>query len=90
MNIFRDQALCMLFEMAYNKENVNQCKQKILNLGGNFQVCYQTDPHQPLLVPESTIVGYPAAYRLYPEGEALVSQITSSNFKSANVKITPE
>ncbi|KAL9547274.1 hypothetical protein MBANPS3_006243 [Mucor bainieri] len=67
MNITREQALCMLFYKEFNKENVDQCQQEISHLSGKFQVCYQIDPKQPILVSEMRIFADPASYRLYPE-----------------------
>ncbi|CAO0797248.1 unnamed protein product [Mucor circinelloides] len=106
MKISRDRAICMLFHVEFNQENVNRCKQDIRNLSSKFQVCYQTDPKQPILVPELRIFGDPTSYRVYPEvvstetGEDVVEeecksckeriQEASSNLSSANGNKTPK
>ncbi|KAL7315948.1 hypothetical protein PS15m_005107 [Mucor circinelloides] len=106
MKISRDRAICMLFHVEFNQENVNQCKQDISNLSSKFQVCYQADPKQPILVPELRIFGDPTSYRVYPEvvstetGEDVMQeecksckeriQEASSSLSSANVNKTPK
>ncbi|EPB85275.1 hypothetical protein HMPREF1544_07956 [Mucor circinelloides 1006PhL] len=106
MKISRDRAICMLFHVEFNQENVNRCKQDISNLSSKFQVCYQADPKQPILVPETRIFGDPTRYRVYPEvvstetGEDVVEeecksckeriQEASSNLSSANGNKTPK
>lgn len=66
MEISRDLAICMLFYVDYNEENVEKCKKKIKDVG-NVEICYNTRPNEPVLVSIQRIRENPQAYHLYPE-----------------------
>ncbi|KAI8968265.1 hypothetical protein BDF20DRAFT_839387 [Mycotypha africana] len=64
MIITRNQAICMLFYVDYSEENVKKCEKKIEDLG-DFEICYNADPKQPILVSKQRIRGDPFTYRTY-------------------------
>ncbi|ORZ19047.1 hypothetical protein BCR42DRAFT_412088 [Absidia repens] len=65
MEISKDQAICMFFYVEYTEENVMKYK-KVLEDFGDVEICYNTDPKQPILVTERKIHECPLVYRLYP------------------------
>lgn len=66
MEISRNQAICMLFYVDYNKENLEKCKKKMENFG-NIEICYNIKPTEPVLVSIERIRENPQAYHLYSE-----------------------
>ncbi|PHZ07179.1 uncharacterized protein RHIMIDRAFT_316939 [Rhizopus microsporus ATCC 52813] len=64
MIITRNQAICMLFYVDYSVENAKKCEKKIEDLG-DFEICYNVDPKQPILVSIQRIRGDPLTYRTY-------------------------
>ncbi|KAI9017929.1 hypothetical protein CLU79DRAFT_762270 [Phycomyces nitens] len=64
MNITRNQAICMLFYVDYSVENAKKYEKKIEDLG-DFEICYNVDPKQPILVSIQRIRGDPITYRTY-------------------------
>ncbi|KAI8326788.1 hypothetical protein BD560DRAFT_361671, partial [Blakeslea trispora] len=64
MIITRNQAICMLFYVDYSEENAMKCEKRIKDLG-DFEICYNVDPKQPVLVSKQRIRGDPLTYRTY-------------------------
>jgi hypothetical protein len=72
MNISRDQALCVCYQLAYNEENVAKAKQKLAIMDDEWDVCYLTNQSVPVLVLSSRIDGNPFLFQRYlttPEKE---------------------
>ncbi|KAG2229684.1 hypothetical protein INT48_007783 [Thamnidium elegans] len=64
MNITRDQAICRFFCEDYSKENAARLSKKIEEFG-SFDVCYENDPKQPVLVHLSVIRNDPTTFKRY-------------------------
>lgn len=68
MEISKDQATCMFFFFFYVKfteENVTKYR-KVMEDYGDVEICYNTDPRQPVLVTKRKIHECPYLYYLYP------------------------
>ncbi|KAI7851506.1 hypothetical protein BDC45DRAFT_445417 [Circinella umbellata] len=55
----------MFFYVEYTESNVMKYK-KVLKDYGDVEICYNTDPKQPILVTTRRIHECPHSYRLYP------------------------
>lgn len=66
--ISRDLALCMFFYVDFNEENVFDCEKRLYEFG-EFEICYNADPLQPVLVSINRIYGDPFTYQCYPKPE---------------------
>lgn len=62
MNITREQAICMFFSEEYIEENVARLSNKIIDFGSS-DVCYETDPRQPILVSLMRIRSDPFSFK---------------------------
>ncbi|KAI8365233.1 uncharacterized protein BYT42DRAFT_649161 [Radiomyces spectabilis] len=66
MQITRDQAICMLFYVEYTDENLRKYKERLDELK-EFELCYNVDPKEPILVSKLRVYGNPLIYRKYIE-----------------------
>jgi hypothetical protein len=64
MKIIRDKVICMLFYIECTKENIAKCKKGMEELK-EFEICYDINPKQPVLMTLRRIYEYPHTYRLH-------------------------
>jgi hypothetical protein len=62
--ITREQALCMLFCVEFNLTNVEKLKDRIKNMA-DIDICYETDPLHPRLIPLQLIYAQPLKFHTY-------------------------
>ncbi|KAL1929731.1 hypothetical protein VTP01DRAFT_1869 [Rhizomucor pusillus] len=74
MNITRDQAICMFFYVDFTEENVKRCKKKLEELG-EAEICWNTDPRQPIVVSLARIREDPFTYRRYETSDPIAGSV---------------
>lgn len=50
MIITREEAICLIFCEEKNEDNISRLSKRI-ELMGDIDICYETDPQQPVLLP---------------------------------------
>ncbi|KAG0174999.1 hypothetical protein DFQ30_001474 [Apophysomyces sp. BC1015] len=60
--ITREQAICMFYYVDFTEENVLKYTQKIDDLN-EIEICYNTNPRQPVLATKQRILGDPVTWR---------------------------
>lgn len=65
MELSRELAICMCFYVEYTEENVKECTEAMNRLG-DVEICYNTDPKEPIIVAKERIRRMPNSYHLYP------------------------
>ncbi|KAI8988017.1 hypothetical protein BDF20DRAFT_853353, partial [Mycotypha africana] len=83
MAITREQAIYLLFCEEINKENISRLTERINSLK-DIEICYEKDPHQPILLPIVRINANQFTYHRYLSN-ALKLEKKSIN---ENIKLT--
>lgn len=65
VNVTREQALCIPFQLQFNEENIVKEKKKFEPPSDEFDVCYLDDPTIPVLVLKQRIYGNPFVFKEY-------------------------
>lgn len=80
-NVTREQAICtFFFYVEFNEENVLKNMRKLDDLN-ELEICYNTDPRQPVLVAKQRILGGPVTWRKY------ISNAAQTTNKEESLKI---
>lgn len=93
--ITREQALCMLFCLEHNEENIKELTTKLKDMK-DIDICYQNDPLKPILLPPVRINSNPFIYLRYTNKPLTVVEVARHSTTSLKVKeepfndITPE
>ncbi len=64
MAITKEQAICLLFCEEINEDNIPGLTKRI-NLMKDIDICYEKDPHQPILLPIIRINANQFTYHRY-------------------------
>ncbi|KAI9484345.1 hypothetical protein BDB00DRAFT_775094 [Zychaea mexicana] len=72
--ITKEQALCMLFYVEFNPTNVEKLKDRIKNMA-DIDICYETDPLRPFLLPLVKMYSEPYRYKKYTETSETLEKI---------------
>jgi hypothetical protein len=75
INVSREQAICMLFCVEYNNVNVAGLVKRINDMK-DIDVCYETDPCEPILISLKRIYGNPLKYHRYSPSSAFSGEHT--------------
>lgn len=65
MEISKDLAICIFFDVDYNEKNAKKYEKVINNLG-DIEICHDIDPKQPVIMKLSRLHESPHLYHLYP------------------------
>jgi hypothetical protein len=65
MNVTRERALCICYQLSYNEENIAKAKKKLDEMNDEYDVCYLTDPTVPVFAPKSRIYAKGSGFRTY-------------------------
>ncbi|KAL1933930.1 hypothetical protein VTP01DRAFT_8020 [Rhizomucor pusillus] len=65
INITREHALCIFYQLKFNEENSIKAKQKFEPLSEEFEICYLDDPTIPVLVMKLRIHNERSRYHIY-------------------------
>lgn len=71
--ISKEEASCIFYCKAFDTENAKICLENI-EASPDVDLCYTTDPHDPLLVCKSRIFGSLKFYKLYKLKKVLVEE----------------
>lgn len=63
MHITKDQAICMFYYAEYTPENVT--KYRHLLESQNYEICFNTNECEPILVMKKRMLGNPVTYLKY-------------------------
>jgi ASC-1-like (ASCH) protein len=70
ITITREQAICMLYCVAFNDENVKKFVPTIDALK-SLEICYKEDPMEPMLISLKSLEAHTVKYRKYPTIQSL-------------------
>jgi hypothetical protein len=64
MIISREQAICLLFCEEVSEANISMLTKRIGSMEG-IEICYETDPLQPRLIPSTFLQTHQSRFRKY-------------------------
>lgn len=73
----RDYAMCLLFGLEFNPENVIKAREKLAKYG-DLEVCFETSEKSPILVPINRIPYGPFTYKRYLQAAPRISEVENS------------
>jgi hypothetical protein len=76
MNIAKNQAICMFYYVEYTLENVTKYR-NILE-SRNYEICFNTNEYEPVLVMKQSMLGNTLTYRKYLD---VVEEKEETSFK---------
>ncbi|KAI8388295.1 uncharacterized protein BYT42DRAFT_559595 [Radiomyces spectabilis] len=81
MKITRDHALCALFCEEFNEQNVILLRKRLEKMN-DFEICYESDPAKPVLLPLRRLYGNPTNYHKYDIVEGINDKQVVEKFYS--------
>lgn len=63
MNTTKNQAICMFYYVEYTPENVT--KYRNIFESQNYEICFNTNEYEPVLVMKQRMLENPLTYRKY-------------------------